>query len=314
MRKVKQLSFAGKTIYCGLDAHKTNWKINGRMDGLEIAAFSQNPDVLLLKQHFEKNYPGAALKVVYEAGFCGFEIQRSLTALGIDCRVVNAADVPSSDKDRKRKDDKRDARKLSAELSKGNLKGIYIPDKQMEHARALLRQRHRLVKDQTRCVNRIKHLLLSKGVGVEGRFNKMSLLYIQKLQQLDCGSALLKTSLHYALEQYLQVRKIIKNITVDIKKMSQTEPFAKVQSILKSIAGVGLINGLIIQTEICDIARFKRLDSLCDYAGFVPDIYSSNDRQVIRGISKRGNEFLREAIIESSWILIAQRSGYADEI
>ena len=32
--------------------------------------------------------------------------------------------------------------------------------------------------------------------------------------------------------------------------------------------------------------------------------YSSNDKMVVRGISKRRNEYLREAIIESSWSLI----------
>lgn len=75
MSKVKELSFEGKEIYCGIDVHKTNWKVNARMEGIEIAAYSQNPDPLLLQQHFKKNYPGARLKVVYEAGFCGFEIQ-----------------------------------------------------------------------------------------------------------------------------------------------------------------------------------------------------------------------------------------------
>ncbi len=67
MSKVKQLNFEGKVIYCGLDVHKTNWKINARMEGMEIAAYSQDPDPLLLRNHFARNYPGAMLKVVYEA-------------------------------------------------------------------------------------------------------------------------------------------------------------------------------------------------------------------------------------------------------
>lgn len=65
------MSFAGQTIYIGLDAHKTNWRINGWIDGMEIANFSQNGDASLLKKHLNKNYPDAQIKVVYEAGFCG---------------------------------------------------------------------------------------------------------------------------------------------------------------------------------------------------------------------------------------------------
>src|SRR5678815_924627 len=50
--------------------------------------------------------------------------------------------------------------------------------------------------------------------------------------------------------------------------------------------------------------RFKTLDSLCDYAGFVRDIYSSNEKIVTLGITPRANKFLRETIIECSWMLI----------
>jgi transposase len=304
MSKVNQLDFTGKVIYCGIDVHKTNWKVNARMEGVEIAAFSQNPDNGLLKKHFEKSYPGAVLKVAYEAGFCGFEIQRSFSSSGIDCIVVNAADIPSSDKDRKRKDDKRDARKLSVELSKGNLQGIYIPDKQMQAARSLVRQRYRLVQDQTRCINRIKHLLLSNGIKIAEKEERWSQKFIDKIKKADTGSMPLKISIDFAIEQYLQIRRILKEITVAIRELSKQAPFLKVQQFLQSVDGIGLITGMVIQTEIGDINRFKHLDSLCDYVGFVPDIYCSNDKTIVRGMSHRGNSFLKEAIIESSWVLI----------
>jgi transposase len=304
MTKGKQLRFEGETIYCGVDVHKTNWKINARMNNLEIAAFSQNPDASLLKKHFDQKYPGAELKVAYEAGFCGFGLQRSLTKMGVNCIVVNAADVPTADKDRKRKDDKRDARKLSMELAKESLKAIYVPDKSMENARSLVRQRYRLVKDQSRCINRIKHLMLCNGLKTQGGSDRISLNYIKELQQLDCDSEALKKTLHFALEQYLQIRCLVKEITIAIRNLSKEEPFASVQKVLQSTDGIGLVSGMIIQTEIIDMNRFKTLDSLCDYAGFVPDIYSSNEKMVTLGISPRANEFLRETIIECSWVLI----------
>lgn len=72
MSKVKQLDFSGETIYCGLDVHKTNWKVNARMNNMEIRAFSQNPDTVLLKKHFANNYPGAELKVFMRLVFVGF--------------------------------------------------------------------------------------------------------------------------------------------------------------------------------------------------------------------------------------------------
>ena len=304
MSKVSQLNFEGETIYCGLDVHKSNWKINARMNGVEIESFSQDPDADLLIRHFGTKFPGARMNVVYEAGFCGFGIQRSLAARGVSCIVVNAADVPASDKDRKRKDDRRDARKLSTELAKGNLKGIYVPALAMEHVRSLVRQRHRLVQDGVRCANRIKHFLLCNGLTTGSPSERWSLKFIEKLQQLDCGSEALKMTLQYCIDQYLQLRKLQKEITLTIRNFAKQEPFEGVQRILQSIDGIGLVSGMAIQTEIMDINRFKTLDSLCDYAGFVPDIYSSNEKMIVRGITPRSNEFLREIIIESSWILI----------
>ena len=113
MTKVNQLDFTGTTIYCGLDVHKISWRINLRDTELELKDFTQPADASLLHKHLTKNYPGASYKAGYEAGFCGFGIQRQLSALGIECILLNAADIPKGDKERKQKNDKRDARSIS---------------------------------------------------------------------------------------------------------------------------------------------------------------------------------------------------------
>ena len=304
MSKVNQLSFAGKTIYVGLDAHKSNWKINSRMDKLELTSFSQDPNPVGLSNYFTKHYPGATVKVAYEAGFCGFGIQRSLSTLGIECMVVNAADVPSSDKERKRKDDKRDARKLSRELAEGHLKPIYIPAEEMEQARTLVRQRYRLQQDKTRCQNRIKHLLMFSALRLNIKHEHWSKKHVQALEKLECKTEALRIALSLAIGEYKQIDILLRQAVQAIRELTKQSPFAEVQRYLQSIDGIGLINGMVIQTEIQDIRRFRTLDSLCDYAGFVPDISSSDDKTVVKGITSRCNEFLRQAIIEASWNLI----------
>ena len=174
----------------------------------------------------------------------------------------------------------------------------------MQAVRSLVRQRYRLVQDQTRCKNRIRHLLISNGIKITEKEERWSMKFINIVKQSDFGSALLKASVDFAIEQYLQIRRILKEITLSIRELSKQEPFLKVQKFLQSVDGVGLITGMVIQTEIGEINRFKHFDSLCDYVGLVPDIYSSNDQTIVRGISQRGNSFLKEAIIESSWVLI----------
>ena len=167
MSKVKELCFAGQTIFCGIDVHKSSWRVNIRTEEFELEDYSQPPCEQVLINHLHKRYPGAGYKIVYEAGFCGFGIQRLLERSGLDCIVVNPSDVPSSDKDKRRKNDRIDARKLSRELVNKKLEGIYVPDPQLEHVRSLVRQRSRLVRDQTRCKNRIWHLIMFSGLDLQ---------------------------------------------------------------------------------------------------------------------------------------------------
>ena len=152
---LRHLDFSGSTIYCGVDVHKKSWRVNIQDSEFELEDFTQNPDAVLLHKHLTRRYPGAIYKIGYEAGFSGFSMQRSLSQSGCQCWVINAADIPSSDKDKKQKQDKADARKLCAHLQSKKLKGIHIPDAAWEHARTLVRTRERIVNNQTRCKNRI---------------------------------------------------------------------------------------------------------------------------------------------------------------
>lgn len=102
--------------------------------------------------------------------------------------VVNPADVPSSDKEKWLKNDKIDARKISRELSAGKLAPIYVPAIEMEQVRSLVRQRSRLVKDQTRCKNRVWHLLMFSGLKLDADRPKQywSRRFVESLRQLHC--------------------------------------------------------------------------------------------------------------------------------
>lgn len=147
-------------------------------------------------------------------------------------------------------------------------------------------------------------MVMFSGLQLPIEHQQWSNKHVRELEKLRCPTQPLRTALDLAVEEYKQIRAVLKQATLAIRELSKQPPFAEVQQYLQSIDGIGLINGMVIQTEIEDITRFKILDSLCDYVGFVPDVNTSDERTRTRGITKRCNEFLREAIIESSWILI----------
>lgn len=304
----KQLDFTGNTIFCGLDVHKVSWRVNLRDTEMELKDFTQPADAELLHKHLTKNYPGAKYTAAYEAGFCGFSIQRQLTALGIECILLNAADIPKGDKDRRQKNDKRDARSISQELSsKRDCKSLYVPSLTWEHARTLVRNRQQQSIDSTRCKCRIWQLLHFSGLPAptkEETGQYWSRKFVQKLEDMDCGSTELKTALHLKLQDYLHKRNMLLQSTKAIRSLCKQTAYAQSIQWIMSVPGIGEVNGAIILFELQDIKRFKTFDHLCSYVGLIPDTDDSGETKRNKGLTHRRNTYLREALIESSWVII----------
>jgi transposase len=200
-----------------------------------------------------------------------------------------------------------DCRKLARELSSGNLEGIYIPDQKQLHDRQLVRTRYRLVTDQTRLKNRIKSFLHFYGIAIGEQFEKSSnwsAKFIEWLLDISFEHQTAKTSLALMVEEYKQIRKLVIESTKAIRTLANTEAYAPSVKLLRSIPGIGLINAMVILTELGDIKRFKDLDHLCAYVGFTPEVKGTGDHEHVGGIDHRGNRHLREAIIESAWQII----------
>jgi transposase len=307
MNKTNQLDFSGSTIYSGVDVHKKQWRVNIQDEEFELEDFSQDPNPIILYNHLKRRYPNAKYVVGYEAGFCGFNAQRILTDLGVTCYVVNAADVPTTDKEKRQKKDKVDARKLCDFMKSSKAKGIYIPTVSWEHGRSLVRSRDCIVGDQTRVKNRIRHLLHFSGLPLPEQYDEgkyWSKKMIGYLQRMDCGSEDLRMALDLYIQQYLQTRSLVLNATKAIRKLCKEPAYAAAIMWLRSIPGIGLINAATILFEIQDIGRFKTLDELCSYAGLVPETADTGDTKITRGITSRRNEFLRTALVESSWTVV----------
>lgn len=306
MKQGRNLDFSGQKIFCGLDVHKRSWKVSIRTDQMELKTFSQEPSVASLTNFLKKNYPSAIYELVYEAGFCGFRYQREFTQEGINCIIVHPADVPTMDKEKQRKSDPVDCRKLSKTLSDNSLTGIFIPGIVQQDDRCIIRAYHQFVKDQTRYKNRIKGWLNFQGIILpeEEEYTYWSKNFIKWLKTLPLQTVSARTSLDLLIAGLEQSRNQVLLATRQLRTLSKQDRYTFQIKLLRSIPGIGIITAMILLTEIGDINRFAGLDQLCDYVGFVPKIHSSDDKQHVMGLTNRGNHKLREAVIEASWTAI----------
>ena len=141
------ISFKDQTINIGLDVHKRNWSVFIYFGDSFVKTFHQESSGEILYQHLISNYPDGTYKACYEAGFCGFSVQRELTLLGINFTVVNATDAPQTHKGMLSKTDASDSRRIGEAFAKGLLTPIYIPTSSAEADRNLVRYRKRVQED-----------------------------------------------------------------------------------------------------------------------------------------------------------------------
>ena len=303
-----KLDFTGQNIYAGIDTHLKSWTVTLETDETVLKTFNQPPEPEVLRKYLHSNFPGAKYWCSYESGFCGFWIHDQLEQMGIDCLVVNPADVPTKDKEKKQKRDTIDSRKLARSLRNGELEGIYVHNEEDREYRGLIRCRKKLVKDLTRCKNRTKSFLYFNGIRFPETFTKSSTHWSNRFMKW-LESVELKThpgtiTLRTYMEEAMAVRKLLLNITREIRKLSRSEKYIKRAELIESISGIGPTAGMILLTEIGDINRFKGLDKFCSYVGLIPNTFSTGDKERIGEMTNRGNSLLKETIVECSWVAI----------
>ncbi|MDF1547757.1 MAG: IS110 family transposase [Bacteroidales bacterium] len=302
----KEINFKGQNIYVGIDTHLKNWAITIMTEELLHKTFSQDPNPILLANYLKKNFPGGDYYSAYEASFCGFGIHRELLKLGLKNIVVNPADIPTTDKEKKQKEDKRDSRKIAKTLRAGDLKAIYVPSKESEELRSLVRYRKTLVRDISRGKNRIKSHLYFHGIKIPEEQAQPSKYWSNRfttwLKGVQLSTSFGTIVLQDLLDNNLSLRKKLLFVTKEIRSASKSDRYLKAYLLLTSVPGIGPITAMTIISELEDIARFKNLDKLCSYIGLVPTTNSTGETDRTGGVTPRANRALRSSIIESAWV------------
>lgn len=97
-------------------------------------------------------------RCVYESGVTGFDLQKRLSGLGVDCVVGAVSKMIKPSADRRRKNDRNDAEFLARMLSVGNVVEVWVPDDECEAARDLTRALEDARDDLSRSKQRLSKL------------------------------------------------------------------------------------------------------------------------------------------------------------
>ena len=308
-----KISFKGQKIFIGIDVHKKNWDVAITPEVGNVKRHTQKASAKELFDFLKKHYPDGDYLAVYESGFSGFSTYYALKDVGIECKVIHAADVPTTQYEEVMKTDRVDSVKLVRSLKAGLLKGIYIREKENIDDRSVVRIRKTIQKQLSGYKARVKHMLHCNGVSFPERFEKpgshWSKAFLKWLKEDVTLLSSTRNSLDLLIRQVETIRLTLLEATKMMRSLSQTERYKHKCDLLMTVPGIGFIVSMCILTEIYDVKRFHNEKEFAAYLGLIPTSHSSGDKVVHGEMTFRGNKQLGPMIIETAWISICKDAG-----
>jgi transposase len=242
---------------------------------------------------------GAKVYAVYEACGFGFNLQRNLSALGINCYVVCPQKL--DEQNRRVKTDGLDAKALCLKLDRfveGNrdaLALVRVPSEAEERSRAIHRQREQLLKARKQFEAHGRSLMVNHGIEpvVQQWWKERA---FAQLSLPDWMRALLSNT----QPVLIALQDKIHSLTIELQNAATA----------KQPRGLGLLTSVVIDREIGDWHRFNNRRQVGSYTGLCPGEYSSGNTRVQGCVTKHGNPRLRAALVELAWRMVRFQPNY----
>jgi transposase len=250
----------------------------------------------------------------YEAGYDGFWIHRALRERGIENHVLDGASIPVDRRAKHLKTDNVDARRLLKAIV-GFVHGdaescriVRVPTPEDEDARRLHRERHRLVRERTGHISRIKGLLITHGIRT---LRMTDANWCRRLDEMTTGDGRpLPERLRSEIErEWVRLKLIAEQIRVveaerdRLVKSREPTDDANLEKMRKLVRlrGIGPDFATAMTREVF-WRRFDNRRQIGSFLGLAPVPYASGDMRRDQGMNKAGNARARHAAVQMAWM------------
>lgn len=289
------------TTIIALDQHAATTVAAVLPPGHRTPALHSLPsDIPTILRFVERVQAAGPITCSYEAGPCGFELHRALTAHGVACDVIAPALIPRRPGARI-KTDRRDAGQLAVLYRAGALTAIHIPTAQEEAARDLLRCREDIRADLLRARHRLAKFLLRHGRRFTATKSAWTTRHEAWLKAQQWALPALEQTYRAYRRAVDEAVARLRTVDAELRDLLAVEPFREPVARLRCFRGVDDLTALTIVAELGDPRRFPSAPRLMAFAGLVPSEHSSGTRRARGRITKTGNAHLRRVLVESAW-------------
>ena len=306
-----------RIIKIGMDVHSTNYtlcamepvlgaedRIYGEIqvapDYKAIVAFIAS---IKMKLGLSDKY---SFECGYEAGCLGYTLYNQLTSAGIKC-VILAPTTMLTQRGKRIKTDRRDARLIAQCLCYGGYNPVYIPTGEDDAVKEYLRMRddHKLTLKKLK--QQIGAFALRHGHQYTG--TKWTDKHIAWLRKLELNPIYQETLNEY-MASYDEQEAKIERFNKRIEEIAAQSRYKENVGKLCCFLGIRTHTALSLIVETGDFTRFAKGNTYGAYLGLAPGEHSSADDVNRLGISKAGNTHLRRLLIEAANGICKGRIGH----
>ena len=213
------------------------------------------------------------------------------------------------------KNDANDAEAICEAVSRPNMRFVSIKEEAQQDIQSLHRFRQRVVQQRTALVNQIRGLLTEYGIIIPQGIGHIRKTLPQVLENQE--GYLTSLALEVLCDLHQELLSIDAKVKSLDKRLNQLCQKIEACQRIQQVEGIGPLTATALVAAIGDISHFKNGRHLAAWLGLVPRQYSSGNRQVLLGISKRGDRYLRTLLIHGARAFISlarKRSSWLENL
>ena len=221
---------------------------------------------------------------------------RMLRAMGHDARLMGPQFVKPYVKSNK--NDFRDAGAICEAVSRPSMRFVPVKSVEQQDVQHVHRVRSQAVAHRTALVNQVRGFLLEYGIAVAKGIGQLRRRLPEVLEDADNGlSGSMRELLAELGEELRRLDERVARFNAQIREISRRTPACRR---LEGIPGVGPIVSTALVAAVGDGSAFDNGRELAAWVGVVPRQRSTGGRNVLLGISKRGDQYLRSLLIHGA--------------
>ena len=235
---------------------------------------------------------------------------RELRRLGHDVKLIPAQHVKAYL--RGNKNDYNDALAIAEAVVRPEMRFVAIKTVEEQDLQALHRLRAQRIRERTALGNQLRGLLAEYGIVIPQGIGALKRRLPEILEDAENGlSDRFRRLLHEAWQQLLELEAHLKVYDQEVARVAQEHEACRR---LQTIPGFGPVVAGVFYSRIGHGEGFRRGRDVSASLGLVPRQHSSGGKEVLLGISKRGDSYLRGLLIHGARAVIRQARHKTDRL